>query len=208
MKKLLIEFLGTFILSLVMVTGAILDSWLVASASTGFVLMGLIYSGGHVSGGHFNPAVSMAVFLRGRLGIKDLPAYILAQFLGSALGAAVGVLLIAGKSGEGHLIDQQILAALICEVAGTFAVCWVFLNVASSRATIGNSFYGIAMGGILVGGMITLGKISGGAFNPSLALSLGISNISGFGNIWVHWVGEALGSVGAAFVFIWVHGKD
>ncbi len=208
MKKLLIEFSGTLILSLILVIGAIQDNWMVASVSTGLVLMGLIYSGGHVSGGHFNPAISIAVFLRGRLGIKDLPAYILVQFLGGALGSAIGVLLITGKSGEGHLIDQQILAALICEILGTFALCWVFLNVASSRATIGNSFYGIAMGGILVGGMMTLGKISGGAFNPSLALSLGISNISGFGNIWVHWVGEAIGSVGAAFVFIWVHGKD
>ncbi|MBK9272317.1 MAG: aquaporin [Saprospiraceae bacterium] len=208
MKKLLVEFIGSLIIAFILVIAAMQDSWTHLSFAVGLVYMAMVYAGGHISGGHFNPAISLAVFLRGRMSLRELPGFILVQFLGSSLGAALGLLSITVKQPAGIVLDADVVPAMLCELLGTFVLCFVFLNVASSRTTIGNSFYGLSLGGIMIGGMMTLGKISGGAFNPALGLSLGISNISGFGNIWVHWVAEVTAAVAAAFCFIWIHGRD
>ncbi|MBK7811988.1 MAG: aquaporin [Saprospiraceae bacterium] len=208
MKKLLVEFIGSLVISTVLVIAAMQNSWMELSFAVGFVYMAMVYTGGHISGGHFNPAVSLAVFLRGRMSMRDLPGFVLVQFLGAALGAGLGSLCVTTKQSTGIVLNADIVAAMATELLGTFVLCFVFLNVASSRTTIGNSFYGLALGGMMVGCMLTFGKISGGAFNPALGLSLGISNISGFGNIWVHWVAEVTGSVAAAFCFVFIHGKE
>lgn len=208
MKKLFVECLGSFILSTLMIISVLQDSWTIASCIGSLAVCGLLYSGGHISGGHFNPVISIAVFLRGRISVKDLPAYILAQFIGSALAAVATLIILSGKVGNPVVLDKQIISAMISEIIGSFIICFVFLNVATSKTTLGNSFYGIALGAVYGACLLVFGKISYGAFNPALGLGMAISQVTGFGNLWILWLAEAVGSVAAALAFVWIHGKD
>ncbi len=204
MKKLLTEFIGTFFLVFT-VCMTVLGGVPLAPLAIGCSLMIMVYMGGHISGGHYNPAVSLAVTLRGKLGWNEFGAYVTAQVIG-AIVASLTAYLILGKSfapapGDGI----SAIGALLTELLFTFALALVVLNVATSKATSGNSFYGLAIGFTIVVAAFAGGGVSGGAFNP--AVGLGPTKVhalvggGSFGNVWLYIVGPLLGGALAAVVF-------
>lgn len=192
MKKLIIEFIGTMFLVLtVAVSGNPL-----AIAS---VLMVMIYMGGHISGGHYNPAVTLAVMLRGKIAVAEAAQYWIVQIAGGLFGGGLAYWLKDGPTSVGFE-DGMLAQALVGEILFTFALALVVLNVATSSETTGNSFYGLAIGFTVFVGAMVIGPISGGAFNP--AVSIGNNVFAGnWSDIWVHIVGPLAGAAVAASVY-------
>ncbi|MBA3957183.1 MAG: aquaporin [Parachlamydiaceae bacterium] len=198
--KYLYEFIGTFFLVLT-VGMTVLNPGSVgpfAPLAIGSALAVMVFAGGHVSGGHYNPAVSLAAFMRKKLNSKDLGLYWIAQLLGGVVAAMV-TLYLKGN-GEPAPMELDYLPALLAEFLFTFALCFVVLNVATARATAGNSYFGLAIGFTVLVGAYAVGAISGGAFNPAVALGITILNISAWSNIWVYVVANLLGGAAAALV--------
>ena len=208
MKKLITEFIGTFFLVIAVTLCALGGTGNLAPIGIGLMLMVMVFAGGHISGAHYNPAVTLAVFLRGKCAASDVPGYIFAQLLGASIASIVASGFLVNKMGSGMDLSTTATQAIVAELIGTFALCWVVLNVATSKDTEGNSFYGLAIGLTITACAFSMGGISGGAFNPAVALGLGISNISSFHNLWIYGVGEISGAVLAAYVFLFVNGKD
>jgi aquaporin Z len=204
MKKYLVEFIGTFFLVLT-VGMTVIDpggAGPLAPLAIGSALMIMVYAGGHVSGGHYNPAVTIAVWLRGRCPTSDVPAYIIAQVLG---GTAAAFLVLQLKGCPTLTPGNPNFAhALIAEFIGTFALCYVVLNVATAKATAGNSNYGLAIGFTVMVMAFALGGISGGAFNPAVAVGITVMGLAKLANIWIYLVGNfaAAAVAGLAFKFI------
>jgi aquaporin Z len=199
MNKYLVEFIGTFFL--VTTIGCTVVPQLpgvIAPLAIGAMLMVMVYAGGHVSGGHYNPAVTLAVVLRGKCEVLDALAYWVAQFMGAAL-AAYAVRYLHGASTPMIIVD--IPKALVAELMFTFALAYVVLNVATSRDTAGNSFYGLAIGMTVMAGAFSVGNISGGAFNPAVALGVATLNLLRFSDIWIHLVANFAGGALAALIF-------
>ncbi|MFN0052492.1 MAG: MIP/aquaporin family protein [Planctomycetales bacterium] len=208
MNKYLTEFLGTFFLVLTIglsvLTGP--SSGLsMAPLAIGCSLMIMVYMGGHISGAHYNPAVSLAVLLRGKLSSADLVPYLIAQVAG-ATAAATLVNVILGKTaaiapGEG----VSTLSALLVEVLYTFALALVVLNVATSPKTEGNSYYGLAIGFTVVVAAFSAGSISGGAFNPAVGIGLTVAHAlfggGSWSHLWLYLVGPLAGGALAAVVY-------
>ena len=170
--KLLTEFVGTLFLVFTIATAAGQGAVL-AAVSIGFTLTCMIYAGGHVSGAHYNPAVTLAVAIRGKAGgAINIVGYVVAQFAGAAVGAALASAFgIDGGIGFPSVGDRYTAAqALVCEIILTMALTNTVLNVATSTKTAGNGFYGLAIGFTVLSGAISVGGISGGCFNPAVAL--------------------------------------
>jgi aquaporin Z len=163
--------------------------------------MVLVFAGGHISGGHFNPAVSAAVFARGRMLPNEFGAYVAAQFLAAILGGLM-VRIVGGH--EPHAALAGLGRMLLAEFLFTFTLAWVVLNVATARGTQGNSFYGLAIGFTVVAGAFAVGGISGGAFNPAIALGAMVSGLLKWSHIWVYLLADFAGGVAAAFAFLYV----
>src|ERR1051325_9321848 len=146
MKKYIVEFIGTFFLVLAVGMAVIKpDVGSFAPIAIGATLMVMIYAGGHISGGHYNPAVTLAVLVRGRCKLADVPGYLIAQIVAAALAAAI-VLFFKGNPADITPGAPKIVPALLAELVGTFALAYVVLNVATAKNTAGNSFYGLAIG--------------------------------------------------------------
>jgi aquaporin Z len=208
MKKYLVEFIGTFFLvftvgSTVIAPGA----GALAPLAIGASLMVMVFAGGHISGGHFNPAVTLAVTLRGKCPPSDLAGYWVAQ-LAAALAAAWAVGLMKMPGAAQPLVLTSWKPAFLAEFLFTFALCWVVLNVATSKGTSGNSFYGLAIGMTVMTGAFAVGGVSGGAFNPAVATGLTRMGLSLPGNLWILFAGEAAGAVVAASAFRLLNGPD
>jgi aquaporin Z len=161
--------------------------------------MVMIFAGGHVSGGHYNPAVTLGVFLRGRASPRELGGYWLAQ----TAGAVLAVLAVRALKGEFAAVPLRpaVGAALLAEFLFTFALVYVVLNVATARGNDGNSHYGLAIGFTVMVGAYAVGGISGGAFNPAVAVGLTLLGLSTLGNLWIYLVATLLGGAAAAAVF-------
>ena len=144
MKKYLVEFIGTFFL--VFTVGmAVRGHADLAPLAIGASLMVMIFAGGHVSGGHFNPAVTLAVFVRGKCDAKDVVPYWVAQFAAGLVAALIVTFLFGGKPAGGPALHGTVPSAIV-EFLFTFALAWVVLNVATAKGTSGNYFYGLAIG--------------------------------------------------------------
>jgi len=207
MRKYIAEFIGTFFL--VLTIGCTVIEGLpgvIAPLAIGAALMVMIYAGGHISGGHFNPAVTLAVFVRGRCAPGDVIFYWVAQVLGAVAAALVAVFL-AGKSGVPMEI-KNLPAAFIGEFLFTFALAYVVLNSATAKATSGNSFYGLAIGMTVMVGAFSVGVISGGAFNPAVAVGAAVMKLVAFSSIWIHLVADLLGGLGAGVAFKFLNPED
>ena len=204
MKKYLTEFIGTFFL--VFSIGMALTSGNpLAPLAIGLTLMVMVYMGGHVSGAHYNPAVTVGIFMRGKIGASEIGPYIAAQIAG-ALVASGAVHFFTGEAfapapGGGAGVVEVLLA----EIIFTFALMLVVLNVATSKATEGNSYYGLAIGFTVTAGAFAVGPISGGAFNPAVGTGPILANVAmGLGdasNLWYYWVGPLAGAALATTVF-------
>ena len=185
------------------------DNSFVAPIAIGSALMVMIFAGGHISGAHFNPAVTLGVFLRGKIGMSDVPGYMIAQFLAGAVAAGLGTFLLADKAPlAANALAAPAVPALIAEVLGTFALVYVILNVATSKGTSGNSFYGLAIGFTVTAMAYALGPVSGGAFNPAVALGLSIASMFAWSSIWIYIVGCFAGGALAALIFNFVKADD
>jgi aquaporin Z len=205
--KYLVEFIGTFFL-VATIGGTVLgpgDAGAMAPLAIGSALMVMIFAGGHVSGGHYNPAVTLAVFLRGKCPAKDVAPYMVAQILGAV--AAAAVMLFLKQPGK-PMENFDVAKALVAEFLYTFALCYVVLNVATAKGTSGNSFYGLAIGFTVLIGAYAVGGISGGAFNPAVAVGITIMGLSAVANIWVFLVANFAGGAAAAFVFKAINPDD
>jgi aquaporin Z len=199
-RKMVVEAIGTFFL--VLTIGQVViepGAGAFAPIAIGSVLMVMIFAGGHISGGHYNPAVTLGVFLRGRATAADLGAYWLAQ----TVGAVLAVLAIRVLKGAFTAVPLQpvIGAALLAEFLFTFALVYVVLNVATARGNDGNSHYGLAIGFTVMVGAYAVGGISGGAFNPAVAVGITMLGLSAVGNLWIYLVANLLGGAAAAGVF-------
>lgn len=207
MGKYITEFIGTFFLVLT-IGCCVAGGANPAPLAIGSALMVMIFAGGHVSGAHYNPAVTLAVTMRGRCSVADAIPYIVSQVL-AALAAAVTVkfLLPAGKF---DVVDvaSKVPQALVAEALYTFALAYVVLNVATAKGTANNSFYGLAIGFTVLTGAFAVGGISGGAFNPAVAIGVTAMNIFPAANIWVYLVADFAGAALAAIVFKIVNPND
>jgi aquaporin Z len=203
MNKYLTEFIGTFFLVLTIgctvVPGA---AGVIPPLAIGSALMVMIFAGGHISGGHYNPAVTLAVWIRGKCDTKDVIPYMVSQVLGAAVAAAVtGFFFGPGKPMVIALVPQ----ALLAEFLFTFALCYVVLNVATAKGTENNSFYGLAIGFTVLTGAFAVGGISGGAFNPAVAVGAAIMKIITPSQIWIHLIADFIGGAVAAAVFLFAN---
>jgi aquaporin Z len=205
MRNYLTEFIGTFFLVLTIGLTVIVGTPL-APLAIGSALMVMVYMGGHISGGHYNPAVSLAVFLQGRMASAgELVGYWASQVAG-AIAASLVVYAILGQTfAPAPAPGASALAALLVEFLYTFALCLVVLNAAASAKTHGNSFYGIAIGFTIVVAASAGGPVSGGAFNPAVGIGPILVHAllggGGWGALWLYLVGPLFGGALASAVF-------
>ncbi|MES1215719.1 MAG: aquaporin [Bacteroidota bacterium] len=195
MKKYITEFIGTFFLVL---TIGLTNG--VNPLAIGAVLMVMIYAGGHISGGHYNPAVTLAVLIRKRISTSDALVYMGSQVAGGLIAA-----LIVSVFREDLPVEASqplvISKAIIAEVLGTFALAYVVLNVATAKANAGNSYFGLAIGFTVMAMAYGLGQYSGGAFNPAVAVGASVMKMFEWSNIWIYVIGCFAGGALAALVF-------
>ncbi|MGB2867283.1 MAG: aquaporin [Bacteroidota bacterium] len=200
MKKLLVEFIGTFFLVLVVgLTVIEPGAGNLAPVAIGFVLAVMVYAGGAISGAHYNPAVTLAVWMRGKCETKDVVPYMVSQLLA---GVAAGLIVNYIKAGAFIApFNPDVPRALIVETLFTFALAYVVLSVATSKKTAGNSYFGLAIGGTLLTGAFAGGAVSGGAYNPAVALGITVMGLVPLNNIWIFLVANLAGGALAAVVY-------
>jgi len=206
-KKYLVEFIGTFFLVLA-VGMNIIDPGTgnLAPLAIGATLMVMVYAGGHVSGGHYNPAVTLAVWLRGRCPQSDVLPYIGSQIVGGIVAAIITLYLKGDPTVTPGEIE--IFPALMAELIGTFALAYVVLNVATAKATAGNSYYGLAIGFTVTVMAFALGGVSGGAFNPAVAVGITVLHVARAANLWMYLVANFAGGALAAAAFRFINPED
>ena len=207
-RKYATELLGTF-LFLFTIAAAVLSASSLAPLAIGSVLMVMIYAGGHISGGHYNPAVTLAALVRGRIGLPDAVAYWVVQIVGGVLGMALARWVIhptqvTTMALSGHLLG----AAFVAELLFTFALCYVVLNVATSKDHANNSFYGLAIGFTVATGAIAVGAISGGVFNPAVAISGAAIGLFAWPTLWAYLVAQVIAGIAAGLVFLALNPND
>jgi len=206
MKKYIVEFIGTFFL--VFTVGMSVRSGApLAPIAIGSALMVMIFAGGHISGGHFNPAVTLAVTLRGKAEQKDLIPYWVAQFAAGLVAALLVTALFSGNKPEAPALHGTV-PSLIVEFLFTFALAWVVLNTATAKGTSGNSFYGLAIGFTVLTGAVAVGGISGGAFNPAVGLGVFTMGLEKIQQLGVYVVADLAGGAVAALAFKSLNGPE
>ena len=209
--KYAVEAIGTFFL--VFTVGVAVGSASpFAPVGIGAVLMVMVYAGGHLSGGHYNPAVTLAVLVRRWIGLRDAVAYWLVQ-IGAGLLAAVLVREIidptlGAPAAMMMLTGRGLGAAFVAELLFTFALCYVVLNVATSKSHPDNSFYGLAIGFTVVAGAVAVGTISGGAFNPAVSLGAAVMDLFAWPTLWVYLIAQTLAGIGAGVTFLALNADD
>ena len=209
LRKPLVEMIGTFFLVLTIgqvVIGTKPTDGVIAPLAIGSALMVMIYAGGHISGGHYNPAVTLAVWMRGRCPTASLIPYWVAQVLGAILAG----LLVVYLKGHSATVDKdpETVRSIIVEILFTFALCYVVLNVATSKVTAGNSYYGLAIGFTVLVGAFAVGSISGGAFNPAVAIGVGVMGLAKAAHVVALIGANLVGGVLAALTFRFLNPDD
>jgi len=210
MRAYLTEFIGIYFLVLT-IGLTVLGGTPFAPLAIGASLMIMVFMGGHISGAHYNPAVSIACAMRKKLPWSEVAPYIAAQLIG-AVAAALTVYGLLGQTfplapAEGFSATK----AVVVEALYTFALALVVLNVATIQKTKGNSFYGLAIGFTIVVAAFAGGPLSGGAFNPAVGFGpILVHSMLGDGTLstlWIYIVGPLLGAVVAAAAFA-VQGEE
>lgn len=205
MRNYVTEFIGTFFLCLT-VGLTVIGGTPLAPLAIGASLMIMVYMGGHVSGGHYNPAVSLAVLLRGKMASAgEFAGYVVSQCAGAIVAALVAYVVTGRTFAPAPAANATLVASLLVEFLYTFALALVVLNSAASAKTHGNSFYGLAIGFTIVVAAFAGGPISGGAFNPTIGIGpIHVDGTLGGGtmaNLWIYIVAPLAGGALAAMVF-------
>jgi len=221
MKKLLAEFIGTFWLVLGGCGSAVLAAG-VPELGIGFAGVALAfgltvltgaYALGHISGGHFNPAVSIGLFVGGRFNAKDLPGYIIAQVLGGIAGASILYVIASGQDGfslaggfasngygEHSPMGFSMTAALVTEVVMTFMFLIVILGATHKNASAG--FGGLAIGLALTLIHLISIPVTNTSVNPARSTSQALF-AGGWAveQLWLFWVAPIVGAILAGIVY-------
>lgn len=198
MNKYIIEGIGAFFLVLTIGFSA-------NPLAIGFILAAMVYMGGHISGGHYNPAVTLAVWIQKKIDQKDAMMYMLFQLIGAVAASLVYLLIrqepLVIQPGEIVTFNE----AMLMEVLFTFALCSVVLHTAVAKKNTPNQFYGLAIGATVLAGAYSVGPLSGGAFNPAVGIGPAlVGMISGplnFSNVLLYLLGPFIGGVLASLVF-------
>jgi len=203
MKKLITEFIGTFFLILTIGLAVLGGAGAMAPVAIGLALMVMVYAVGHISGAHFNPAVTLGILIRGKITVADAVPYMIVQVVAGAIAAFVVQYLLGSDkvTALAAAANPNAVKALVAEILGTFALVFVVLNVATSKATAGNSYFGLAIGLTVTAMAYALGGISGGAFNPAVAVGISVMKMAQWADIWFYLVGGFGGAVLAALLF-------
>lgn len=202
--KYAVEAIGTFFL--VFTAGAAVGGGSsLAPLAIGGVLMVMVYAGGRISGGHYNPAVTLAMLVLRRISMRDAAWYWLVQF-GTGLFAATVVRWIvdpARATTEATLTQptHKLVAVFVVELLFSFALCFVVLNVTASKHHSENSYYGLAIGFTVVAGAFAVGDISGGAFNPSVTVGAAAAGLFAWPTLWVCLVAQGIAAIVAGITF-------
>ena len=170
MKKLFIEFFGTYFL--VLIIGLSSGN----PIAVGFGLMVLVYTGAHISGAHYNPAVTLALFLQKEISALDSVKYVISQIVGSTL-AALSIYLMNTSMQVQPVLGDSVYPIFFSEIIFTFLLVFVILNVATHPNLKGNSFYGLAIVLTVMTGIFSVGPISGAVFNPAVSLGPSIIDL-------------------------------
>ena len=199
--KLITEFIGTFFLTLTICTAAAFGT---AGSHAPFAiastLMVMIYAGGHVSGAHYNPAVTVSIYIRGACDKSDVAPYIATQ-VAAGVAAALVASNVLMPDADVATMTMDTSPALAAELMFTFALAYVILNVATSESTEGNGYYGAAIAFVVLAGALTVGSISGASFNPAVTASLVTSGVLEASDSWIHLVPQLAGAAMAAIAF-------
>jgi aquaporin Z len=200
MRRYLTELLGT--LALVLTVGcSVLGDRPFAAFAIGGVLAAMVYAGGHISGGHYNPAVTLAVWVRGSFATRDLLPYCVAQFVGALLGAASARFITDTHGHATTPTGRDAGVVLLAEFLFTFLLAYVVLNVATSSDNQHNDFYGAAIGTTVAVGVIAVGPLTGGAFNPAVVVGGWAMGLFAGGAIWLYLLATVVGGAAAGGTF-------
>jgi len=186
-SKCVAEFVGTFLLVLTVGLNVEFNQGVWGGVSIASVLMVSIYAFGGISGANFNPAVSVTLGISAALGgpgmdWKTVGIYCVVQLAAGISAAHAYVGLFGGVINLGptpafvHLSgDHDLVSAGVCELLYTFMLCFVVLNCAVSKKTSGNQYFGMAIGFVIIAGAYGAGAVSGGCFNPAVAVGIDFS---------------------------------
>ena len=200
-QKLTTEFIGTFFLSLTICTAAVYGSaGDYAPFGIAATLMVMIYAGGHISGAHYNPAVTVSIHLRGACEKEEVLPYIASQVI-AAVSAAIVVENLLFPAALSPVATDLGTDAVVAELLFTFALAYVILNVATTESTSGNGYYGAAIAFVVLAGAITVGSISLASFNPAVTSALIVSGKLAIADSWMHFVPQFVGAVLATYVY-------
>jgi aquaporin Z len=204
-RKYATEFIGTFFLVFAIVT-TVLSGATLAPLAIGVTLTAMVFAGGHISGAHYNPAVTLAVWIRGKIDTRDVPGYVAAQVAGAIVAGSLAHFVVGKDASSALSLSGSALGkALVAEAVVTFALAYVVLNVATSPDHDGNSFYGIAIGFTVMSGAIAVGGISGGVFNPAVAFGVSTAGMVSWSMLWVYLVANLAGGAAAGVAFRWLN---
>jgi aquaporin Z len=199
LRKCVVEFIGTFFLIFVIGCVSSQAHVFLGPLAIGAALMVMIFAGGHISGAHYNPAVTIGVWIRGACNGLQAGCYIIAQIL-AAFVASIAVPMLFG-----HTITPSATGStgqvILAEFLGTFALVYTVLNVATAPATAGNSFYGLAIGFTVFVQAVAVGSVSGGAFNPAVAVAASLLGAVKGQHLVIYWLSELIAAAAAAGVF-------
>jgi len=200
-QKITTEFIGTFFLSLTICTAAVYGSaGEYAPFGIAATLMVMIYAGGHISGAHYNPAVTVSIYLRGACEKDEVLPYIASQVI-AAVSAAIVVENLLRPDELSPVAFELGTDAVVAELLFTFALAYVILNVATTESTSGNGYYGAAIALVVLAGAITVGSISLASFNTAVTSALIVSGKLTLADSWMHFVPQFIGAVLATYVY-------
>jgi len=200
-QKLTTEFIGTFFLSLTICTAAVYGSaGDYAPFGIAATLMVMIYAGGYISGAHYNPAVTVSIYLRGACEKDEVLPYIVSQVIAAVSAAIVVESLLFPDALSPEMADLG-TDAVVAELLFTFALAYVILNVATTESTSGNGYYGAAIALVVLAGAITVGSISLASFNPAVTSALIVSGKLALADSWMHFVPQFVGAIMATYVY-------
>lgn len=209
MQRYVVEFIGTFFLFLTIGISSLLEPP-IPSLAVGVVLVVLVYMGRTRSGAHFNPAITISLYLRQRCTGKEIPGYLGAQFAGALLAATI-VSGIFAPALPGEITPLKVgssIPIVSAELLFTFLLAFVIHQVAASDSSEGNPYYGVAIGLTVMAGSLCVSSISLASFNPAVSIGFCTAGFFGWGNLWMHALPQFLGAILASFTYRAIHPEE